>query len=86
MPYKSGVVCSRIANCQEDGKKILKTFLWLICVSVVILKYLLYIYEEVYDELRYVKYIHDEYTRTGKLPNSHGNYQIHGNCQINSHK
>ena len=45
MPYKSEIVCSRIAPCQEDWKKLLKTFLWLICISVVILEYLPHIYE-----------------------------------------
>ena len=45
MSYKSEVVCSRIAACQKEGKKLLKIFLWLICVSFVLLEYLLYIYE-----------------------------------------
>ena len=33
MSYKSKIVCSSIAACQEDGIKLLKTYLWLIYFS-----------------------------------------------------
>ena len=76
IPCKFEVVCSRIAACQEDGKKLLKTFLWLICFSCNIKIFTIHLWRSIWQTYicqiyTWRVYSHGKITKfPQKLPNS----------------